>query len=99
MNENGIIRSVAITAISGLFAVASWAGDGPPQRGGRPEPPPEAVEACAGKSEGTTVEFTLRDDRKVNGICREIGGRMVAMPDGPPPRPNGNGQEKTTYDN
>jgi Spy/CpxP family protein refolding chaperone len=56
------------------------AGEGPPEgRGGKP--PAEAVDACRGKKSGEEVTFTLRNGEKVNGICRDMRGELVAVPD------------------
>lgn len=55
--------------------------------GGRGKPPQEAIDACNGKSEGTTVEFTSPRGT-VKGTCKSMNGQMVAVPEGgaPPPR-------------
>ena len=83
MNRNGIKVIAAATAIIGLLTVSCWASNGPGERGERRGPPPEAVEACKGKSEGTTVEFTNRGGEKMKGTCRQSGGQLAAMPDNP----------------
>lgn len=44
-------------------------------------PPAEAVSACKDQQEGTTVEFTIPSGEKVKGSCKEIEGRMVAVPE------------------
>lgn len=67
--------------------MALAAGDsGRPPGGGRP--PKEAIDACKGKSEGTSVEFTSPRG-KVKGTCKSMNGQMVAVPEGgaPPPPP------------
>lgn len=76
--------------------VSSWASSagniGPRGMERRMGPPPEAVDACSGKSEGTTVEFTTRRGDKITGVCRKIDDTLAAVPEGmgsgPPPRPS-----------
>lgn len=73
------------------LALPVLAQDGPPSDGGGqagrpPGPPPEAIAACKGKTEGTQVSFTLRDGKSVTGTCRTMDGQLAAMPDRMPPR-------------
>jgi len=58
---------------------ASGAG-GPP-----PGPPPEAIAACKGKAEGTTVTFTGRSGETLKGVCQLVNGVLAARPVGGPP--------------
>ena len=51
-----------------LASVAAWAQPGG-NGGGRRGPPPEAIEACSGKSEGDTCSFRGRRG-DVTGQCR-----------------------------
>lgn len=96
MNRQGLYAVAAVIALSGLFPLSLWAGDQSMGRGGRPPgPPPEAVAACKGKTEGTAVEFTLRDGKTVKGICRTFNGQMAAAPDNMPPPP-GSGSSSGT---
>jgi hypothetical protein len=83
MSRNGINVIAAASAIVGMFAVSCGASNGPAQRGERRGPPPEAVEACKGKSEGTAVEFTNHGGEKMKGTCRQSGSQLAAMPDNP----------------
>lgn len=71
---------------------ASWM-DEAEQRGGPPapppghRPPPEAYEACKGKTEGArcTVEF---HDHELAGACAgDPDGALFCLPDEPPPPP------------
>ncbi len=69
-------------------STSSQGGPGGP--GGRPPgPPPEALAACKGKSEGTEVSFTGRNGETLSGICRLIDGQLAAMPKGGPGGPGG----------
>ena len=53
---------------------------------GRPAgPPPEAVDACKGKSEGDSVSFSFRDGHQVTGVCHTDNGVLAARPSGPGP--------------
>ena len=78
MNKH--IRKIAAVTLLliGSASAEVWAMDGPP---GRMGPPPEAIEACKNKSEGTSVEFTGRRGEKIKATCRVIDGRLAAMPD------------------
>lgn len=51
--------------------------------GRRNGPPPEAYEACEGKSAGDEAEFVNRRGETVTGICEEEGDRLVLLPDRP----------------
>ncbi|MBS0377768.1 MAG: hypothetical protein JSS29_04720 [Proteobacteria bacterium] len=49
--------------------------------GGRPPgPPPEAIAACSGKTEGTKVTVTLPDGRTLAATCHLQNGVMAARP-------------------
>ena len=72
----------ALFLIGSALAAAVWAIDGPPGPGRHMGPPPEAIEACKDKSEGTVVEFTNRRGETVKATCKQIADRLVAMPDG-----------------
>ena len=43
-------------------------------------PPPEAIKACEGKSEGDTVSFEGRRGETLEGICTMIDDQLVAAP-------------------
>ena len=49
----------------------------------RHAPPPEAYEACEGKSAGEEAEFINRRGNTVTGTCEEEGDRLVLRPDNP----------------
>jgi hypothetical protein len=52
-------------------------------------PPPEAYQACVGKTAGATAQFTNPEGEVVTGTCREADGRLVLRPD----QPKGQGRE------
>lgn len=66
----------------------------PPKPEGRMKPPPEAIKACKGKSEGTYVQFTTPRGDTLKGICKQFEGKLVAMPEGRTP-PGGNKLDET----
>jgi hypothetical protein len=70
-----------------LVPASVWASTGPQEQGGRREPPQEALDACTGKSEGTAVEMTTPRGDTIKATCREIDGRLVAVPAGGAPAP------------
>jgi hypothetical protein len=80
-------RTPAAAAV-GLLVVLTMAGWtwGQPPGGGRPQgPPPEAVEACEGKSPGDAVQIQTPEGQVVSGTCRQMpDGRLVAGPPGGP---------------
>jgi len=80
------LRSTLTAATLGLAFLAGTCtmaqGLPPPARR---EPPPEAFQACEGKTEGTTVTLTMPDGKTLQGTCRLWKGALVAMPAGGPP--------------
>ena len=82
------MRSLDISAIFGSLLVAARAAlaapaDGAPAAGHLFGPPPEAIEACAGKAEGSEASLTLPDGRTVAATCHEQKGVMAARPSPP----------------
>lgn len=84
-------RALPIAALMlGTLSVSAAMAQGqrPPDRRG---PPPEAYQACEGKTEGTTVTLTMPDGKTLQGICRtshgndSSAGTLVAMPAERPP--------------
>ena len=47
----------------------------------RQGPPPEAYEACEGKSAGDEAEFVNRRGETITGACEEKGDQLVLRPD------------------
>jgi hypothetical protein len=52
---------------------------GPPPHGHRP--PPEAYEVCEGEAVGTAARFTSPRGDVIEGVCKEMEGKMVLIPD------------------
>lgn len=50
--------------------------------GRRQGPPPEAIEACQGKSSGDSVTFTGRRGETLKATCQDIEGQLAAVPEG-----------------
>jgi len=71
----------------GLFATTAFGADIDQQRhrGRHQGPPPEAYEACEGKSAGDTAQFVSPHGDTVTGVCELQGNRLVLRPDNPPP--------------
>jgi hypothetical protein len=87
MREEAFSRALlaCLASLSCLTAAHAQTGaaSAPP---GRPlEPPPEAIAACTGRTEGTQVSFTGRGGQTVSGVCRKVGDVLAAKPAGGPP--------------
>lgn len=83
MNNKGLKKVILLLVfLTALVPMTSFAGN---RGGGRPEgPPPEAVEACEGKSVGDSVQFEGRRGDKIEATCKEIDGQIVAFPNDAP---------------
>jgi hypothetical protein len=79
---------VLILACVGLWPVSSGATFSAGERR-PPEPPQQAIDACLDKSEGTTVEMTTPRGDTMKAVCRQMGTRLVAVPEGGGPPPGG----------
>lgn len=53
-------------------------------KGRRQGPPPEAIEACEGKSVGDSVSFNGPRGDTIEATCQEKEGQLAAVPDNPP---------------
>jgi len=87
MNKS-IIRIVLILFLlmGSVWAVQAEEINSPPRTQGRMKPPPEAIAACQGKSEGTAVQFTTPRGDTLKGVCKQFEGVLAAMPErGSPP--------------
>lgn len=80
----------------GVFMVQAEDVNRPPKPEGRMKPPPEAITACKGKSEGTKVQFTTPRGDTLKGVCKQFEGALAAIPErGAPPPDGGEGPMKT----
>jgi len=70
--------------MSGMSVVYAGEMNKPPRPEGHMKPPPEAIAACKGKSEGTTVQFTTPRGDTLKGVCKQFEGILAAMPERPP---------------
>ncbi len=78
------LHLVAFVAILGVSACAHAqpSGDGPPKR----KPPPEAFEACEGKSKSDPCKVSTPHG-ELNGTCQmPKGDKLVCAPKDKPPR-------------
>jgi len=92
-----IKRYLGCAAVAWAMAVgaASAGGEsGPGEQPGGRTPPREAVEACTGKSAGAEVEITTPRGDTLKAVCRQLGGQLVAVPEGGPPGGGGNGDRE-----
>ena len=73
---------ILLTLAGGVPAFAQ-----PGQQGGQHQgPPPEAFTACENKSAGDRASFESPHGDSVTGTCREHNGKLVLVPDNPPPQ-------------
>ena len=79
MNTRKLILVTAL--LTTVYAQSTMAqGD---QRGGRRGPPPEAINACSGKSAGAACSFNGRNDEQLRGTCfSPQDNDLACKPDG-----------------
>jgi len=71
----GILALAAMVPVAGFAFGGNWCG------GRSKSPPMEAIAACADLNEGDMVQFTSPRGDTVSGICRDMGGGLVAVPE------------------
>ena len=76
--------------IGSVWAAQAEEMNSPPEPQGSMKPPPEAIAACKGKSEGTAVQFTAPRGETLKGVCGLFEGVLAAMPEHGAPPPKGN---------
>lgn len=83
---HALAAAVPFTALLSLAACGPAHPPGPPDGGHAP--PPEAVEACAGKAEKDTCSIP-HDDENIEGHCMKAprGDELACMPAHGPGRP------------
>ncbi|GAC16128.1 hypothetical protein [Aliiglaciecola lipolytica] len=76
--QNSVVTMLILSAvITSPLALAKPDREG---RGGKP--PPEAFEACEGKSEGDEVSFTTPRGDNITASCKTMQNELVAVPEG-----------------
>ena len=78
-------KAALVLALLKILTAAACGKKETHRRGRRQGPPPEAIAACTDKQAGDSVEFSGRNDETVQATCREINGRLVAVPAGMSP--------------
>lgn len=79
--SNMLIGAMIFSLLTVMTACASNERGGG-QRGDQHGPPPEAIEACQGKSEGDSVSFSGRGGDSVTATCQMVQDQLVAVPEG-----------------
>lgn len=75
--------NLSVSLLCSLAAASVFAEDHKPNH--QPtEPPPIAYQACADLNVDDKVEFSSKDGNNFEGVCRELNGRLVAIPNHPP---------------
>ncbi len=83
MNKYIIINiATGLLLLIGSTSATVWAMDEPSGHGRRMGPPPEAIEACKDKAEGTAVEITTPRGDKIKATCKQVNDQLVAVPEG-----------------
>jgi hypothetical protein len=79
MKNKGMSWTLVFVALLVIVPGFTWAIGGP-QGDVHKGPPPEAIEACRVKGEGTAVEITTPRGDTIKATCKQIDGQMVAVP-------------------
>lgn len=66
--QNWILTAIVLTLVTGAYAVGTYAVESEEIK--LTEPTQEALDACAGKSEGNSCEYT-HTGTKVAGVCQK----------------------------
>jgi hypothetical protein len=87
MKRNSMKTMAAMLVATGILTVSAWASYGASEHAGAKGPPPEALEACSEKSEGTAVEMATPKGEVIKATCKMVNDNLVAVPEGgfPPP--------------
>lgn len=81
LNTAVLLLTLTILLPATLYAFGGGKSGG---QGRQQGPPPEAIEACEGKSVGDSVEFTGRRGEALEATCQEKDGQLAAVPDNMP---------------
>jgi len=90
------ILMILFLLIGGILATQAEEMNVSPKPEGGMKPPPEAITACKGKSEGTAVQFTTPRGDTLKGVCKQFEGVLAAMAERGAPPPEGK-QPKEYY--
>lgn len=91
-----LLLLAGIMLIGGISAAQIEETNSPPRTQGRMKPPPEAIAACQGKSEGASVQFTTSRGETLKGVCKDFERVLTAIPERGVPPPKGK-QSKEYY--
>lgn len=83
MRVHLVMLLVSLTALPAIGSEQAPSGIGPHT------PPPEAISACNNKHEGDSVSFATTRGETVTGKCKLLKTQLVAIPDHPPQRGDG----------
>lgn len=81
---NAKIRGIVICLLVLIGATSAIAelSDETQGRRGSMGPPPQAYEACKDKNEGDSVEIVTPRGETIKATCKQIDGKLAAMPEG-----------------
>ncbi|MCD4688391.1 MAG: hypothetical protein K8R55_03530 [Desulfuromonadaceae bacterium] len=81
MKKQRLSATVLLLTLVIMFPTSGFASS---RQGHRQGPPPEAIEACKGKSVGDSVKVTGRRGESLEATCQEKDQQLVAVPDNMP---------------
>ena len=82
MKKKFFNTAILLLTLAALIPTSIYAFGG--GNGRQQGPPPEAIEACEGKSVGDSVTFTDPRGGSHEGTCQEIDGQLAAAPENMP---------------
>jgi len=74
-------KTLGILAFAAIIPVSVWAAGGPAAANKARGPSQQALDACAGKQAGDTVQFTTPRGRTVSATCVDFDGELIARPE------------------
>lgn len=74
--------TICLLVLIGVASVSAGSFDETQGRQGGMKPPPQAYEACKDKNEGNSVKITTPWGETMSAICKQIDGKLAAMPEG-----------------
>lgn len=81
MKKQGLSITVLLLTLAIILPTFGFASNRPERSQG---PPPQAIEACKGKSVGDSVNVTGRRGESLEATCQEKDDLLVAVPDNMP---------------